>query len=55
MTSNHIVAGSIDPSLDFPANRRLSVIRDAAGKMFYFTTIVIVFAFVLVLTIGPHP
>jgi hypothetical protein len=58
MTSIHIVTGSIRqvPDAldvpDFPPERRLGVIRDAASKMFYFTMIAIVFAFVLILTIG---
>jgi hypothetical protein len=39
----------------FPGESQLGVIRGAAGKMFYFTTIAIAFAFVLILTIGTYP
>ena len=55
MTSIHIVAGSIRHFPDVLAERRPSIIRDAASKIFYFTTVAIVFAFVLILTIGTHP
>lgn len=43
------------PTRDFPAEGRLGVIRDVAARLFYFTSIAIVFAFVLALTTGTHP
>jgi hypothetical protein len=55
MTAIHTVAGSTSHFPDFVTGRRLDVIRDAASKIFYFTTIATVFAFVLILTVGSHP
>jgi hypothetical protein len=61
MTSIHVVSGSIRRFPDFmdiadmPAESRVGVIRDAAAKMFYFTMISTVFAFVWILTTGTHP
>jgi hypothetical protein len=36
------------------AENRFGVLRDAAVKAFYFTLIATAFAFVLILTAGPH-
>ena len=44
MASIHVVAGWTRHFLDFPAGRRLDVVRGAARKMFYFTTIALVFS-----------
>jgi hypothetical protein len=55
MASIHIVAGWTRHLPEFPAGRRFDVVRGAARKMFYFTTIALVFAFVLILTTGTYP
>ena len=55
MTAIHTVAGSTSHFPNFAAGRRLDVIRDAASKIFYLTTIGTIFAFVLILTVGTHP
>ena len=55
MTSIHVVSAPIRRLPDFPTEGRAGVVRDVATRWFYFTSIVVVFAFVLILTTGAHP
>jgi hypothetical protein len=55
MAPIHAVSGTIRHFPDFPAQGRVDVMRDGAVKLFHFTSIAIVFAFVLILTTGAHP
>ena len=55
MASIRFVSGSIRRFPDFPAEGRVGAFRDAAAKMFYFTSIAILFAFVLILSTGTQP
>ncbi len=55
MTLIHVVSGPIRRFPDFPAEGRVGVVRDVAARLFYFTLITTVFAFVLILTTGTHP
>jgi hypothetical protein len=55
MTLIHVASAPIRRSPDFPTEGRVGVIRDVTARLFYFSLIATVFAFVLILTIGTHP
>lgn len=55
MISIPVLSGPIRHFPSFPAAGRLGAVRDVAARLFYFTAVAIVFAFVLMLTTGPHP
>jgi hypothetical protein len=55
MTSIPAIPSPIRHFPDFPAEGRVGAIRNVATRLFYFTSIAIVFAFVLFLTTGAHP
>jgi hypothetical protein len=55
MTLIHAVSGPLRHFPDFPAGGRVGVVRDVAARLFYFSVIATVCAFVLISTIGTHP
>ena len=55
MAAIHVVSGTIRQFPGSPARGRIGVMDDRAATLFHFTSLAIVFAFVLILTAGAHP
>ena len=55
MISIPVLSGPMRRFPGFAAAGRPGAVADVATRLFYFTSIAIVFAFVLILTTGTHP
>jgi hypothetical protein len=56
MAPAYAVSGRIRPPLPhIPAEARPGAMRDAGATAFHFISIAVVFAFILILTVGAHP
>lgn len=56
MAPAYAVSGTMRPAFpDFPAEGRFDAMRNASVTAFHLVSIVTVFAFILILTVGAYP